>query len=149
MQLIRITLLFMLFGFVFSSHLYAKSEINTGFFSNAAIEKYDAVAYFTLKKPVKGNDQYKTSYKEASWYFMNKENLDLFIANPEKYAPKYGGYCAWAVAQGDTANGNPKNWTVYKNKLYLNYNDSIQNKWLKKIDEFIIKADKKWPGVIQ
>ena len=149
MKLFKIFVIFMLFGFIFSSYASAKSEINTGFFNNVAMGKYDPVAYFILKKPVKGKDNYKTIYKKASWYFMSKENLNLFLAHPEKYAPKYGGYCAWAVAQGDTAKGNPKNWTVYKNKLHLNYNDSIQNKWLKKIDEFIVKADKNWPGVIQ
>jgi len=80
---------------------------------------------------------------------MNKDHLDLFTKNPEQYAPQYGGYCAWAAAQGDIAYGDPENWNVYKNKLYLNYNDKIQDKWFQNIDEFIIRADKNWPGVLK
>ncbi len=149
MKVYKLITIFILSGFIFPLVVIAKSEINTGLFNKIAMEKYDPVAYFILKKPVKGNDKFKTVYKKAKWFFMSKENLNLFLKNPEKYAPKYGGYCAWAVAQGNTAKGNPKNWTIYKNNLYLNYNDAIETKWLKQIDDFIVKADKNWPGVIQ
>ena len=71
-----------------------------------------------------------------------------FQAAPEKYAPQYGGYCAWAVSQNYTARGNPENFTVVDGKLYLNYNDEIQKRWEEDIPGFVAKADENWPGVL-
>lgn len=87
-------------------------------------------------------------YKGAKWYFSTAENLEKFKSNSDKFAPQYGGYCAWAVAQGNTAEGNPNHWTVYNDKLYLNYDETIQNKWLNKIEHFVSDADKNWPHVL-
>jgi len=137
------------FLFAFASELEAGSRIYTGFFSSKAVGGYDTVAYFEVKKPVKGLSEWNTEYQGAEWYFSSRENLEKFKRNPEKYAPQYGGYCAWAVANGDTAKGDPLHWTIHAGKLYLNYNESIQNQWLEKMDEFIAKADNNWPGVIE
>jgi YHS domain-containing protein len=136
------------FSLITSTTIWAKSLIYTSFFSSSAISGYDPVAYFTQRKPVKGNKQFVFNYKGAKWYFSSDENLKKFKAKPDKFSPQYGGYCAWAVAQGYTAEGNPNNWTIYKDKLYLNYDDAIQNKWLNKIEQFVKDADKNWPQVL-
>lgn len=123
-----------------------------GLFSSGwdyAINGYDAVSYFTDGKPVKGSDQYTTDYNGAQWAFTSQENLEAFKENPEKYAPQYGGYCAWATAQGYTASGDPEVWKVVDGKLYLNYDKSVQKKWNKDIPGFIEQANANWPGVLE
>ena len=127
----------------------AKDEIYTSFFSNTGVGGYDVVAYFTVGGPVKGNENIAAEHNGADWYFSSEENLKLFKENPEKYAPQYGGYCAWAVANGDTASGDPQQWTVYNNKLYMNYNAEIQAKWALDRDNFIEKANMNWPEVLK
>ncbi|MGY8871501.1 MAG: YHS domain-containing (seleno)protein [Pseudomonadales bacterium] len=134
---------------VFSLQASAKSPIYTSYFSDLAVAGYDTVAYFTENKPVEGNKRFVTEYKGAEWRFKNADNLAAFKANPEKYAPQYGGYCAWAVANNDTAKGDPLQWTVHNGKLYLNYDAQVQSKWLKDKQGFIRSADKNWPNVIK
>jgi YHS domain-containing protein len=124
------------------------APIYTGTFSSTALSGYDAVAYFTTLKPVKGNTKFSTEYKGAKWLFSSAENRDKFVAAPEQYAPQYGGYCAWAVSQGYTASGDPLFWKVVNNKLYLNYDADVQRKWEVSIPEFIQKADSHWPKVL-
>jgi hypothetical protein len=79
--------------------------------------------------------------------FSSDANRKLFAADPEKYAPQYGGHCAWAAANGYTAKGDPSAWKVVGGKLYLNYNSDIQKKGLATQDEFIRKGDDNWPGL--
>ena len=125
------------------------SPIYLGFFSDKAVSGYDTVAYFTENKPVKGNKKYTFKYMEAIWYFTSQDNLDMFKANPTKYTPQYGGYCAWSVSQGYNASGDPEQWTIVNDKLYLNYDLEIKERWLKKRDSLITDADKNWPGVLK
>ena len=73
----------------------------------------------------------------------------MFRGNPEKYAPQYGGYCAYAVAQGDTASIQPDQFTIVDGKLYLNYNREINQKWLENRDSYIEDADKAWPTLVE
>lgn len=128
---------------------FARSaEIYTGTFSSLAVGGYDAVAYFKAGKPVEGSGAFSTEYKGATWRFASKENLGAFKANPAAYAPQYGGYCAYAVAQGSTASGDPLVWTVVDGKLYLNYDRDVQALWQRDIPGFIAKAEKNWPGVL-
>lgn len=126
----------------------AESAIYTSFFSDLAISGYDTVAYFREGKPVEGSDNFTTKYKGAVWQFKNQSNLDAFLLAPESYAPQYGGYCAWAVAQGNTAKGDPLQWNITDGKLYLNYNEEIRIKWLKDKDALIDTADQNWPTVL-
>ncbi|MEO6167576.1 MAG: YHS domain-containing (seleno)protein [Chitinophagales bacterium] len=112
-----------------------------------AINGYDPVAYFKESKPVPGNKDFIYSWKEANWYFANSENLAAFKAAPEKYAPQYGGYCAYGVAKGAKANTVPEAWTVVNGKLYLNYNKSVSNTWNKDQKAYIEKADANWPDI--
>lgn len=139
----------LLLGTLFwSLTVHAVDPVYTTLFSNNAIKGYDTVAYFTEGKPVKGKSDYSTEYKQATWLFSSQENLELFVADPEKYAPQYGGYCAYAVAQNTTASIKPELFTIYDGKLYLNYNDSINEKWNADKDGFISDADKNWPQIL-
>jgi YHS domain-containing protein len=124
------------------------SEIYTGFFNKVAVGGYDSVAYFTQNRPVKGDTKFSTQYKGVEWRFANEEHKSKFIANPEQYAPQYGGYCAWAVAQGHTASGDPTKWKIVDGKLYLNYDADVQKKWEADVPGFISKANKNWPTVL-
>ena len=138
----------LLLGFVLTAtSANATAPIYTGFFSNQAVSGYDTVAYFTDGKPVKGNSSITHEYMGAVWQFASEDNKAKFIADPEKYAPQYGGYCAWAVSQGYTASGDPKYWKIVDGKLYLNYDASVQKRWEKDIPGFISAADKNWPGI--
>lgn len=122
--------------------------IYTGFFSNTAAGGYDVVAYFTVGKPVKGSKQFTHAWRGAEWRFSSAENRDRFAASPESYAPQYGGYCAWAVAQGYTASGDPQVWKIVDGRLYLNYDENIARKWREDIAGHIRAADRNWPAVL-
>lgn len=134
---------------LFAGPTLAKSPVYTGYFSNLAVSGYDAVSYFTMDKPVKGSSKYSTEHMGASWQFSSQENLDAFTVNPEKYAPQYGGYCAFAVANGATAKGDPLQWNVHEGKLYLNYNADISSQWRANKAAFILDANKNWPAVLK
>lgn len=123
----------------------AVEPVNTTFFGNVAIEGYDPVAYFNQNEPVKGDKGNSYEWAGAQWRFASAENLAAFKADPERYAPQYGGYCAYAVAKGTTAGIDPAQFTILDGKLYLNYNASIQQKWSANRDDFIRQADKNWP----
>ncbi len=126
----------------------AKDPIYTSLFNNKAASGYDVVSYFTEAAPVEGNENYKTTYKDADWYFASQANLDMFLANPEKYAPQYGGYCAYAAALGSTAKGDPLLYHIHEDKLFLNINKDIKQKWLGEKINYIEKADKAWPDLL-
>ncbi len=152
MQQIRRVTQYLVFSFItlFSVSAFSGDEIYTGFFSDNAVEGYDTVAFFTEGKPVKGSKKHRVEYKGAKWLFSSEENKKLFEENPEKYAPQYGGHCAWAVgANSARAPGDPKYWRIVDDKLYLNYNKSVQEKWLKDIPGFIKKADENWPKLLE
>jgi len=138
-----------LVGLPISKPAVAKDPVYTGIFSSLAVSGYDPVAYFTEGKPVEGRSDFEYEWNSATWRFVDQNNLDAFKANPEAYAPQYGGYCAWAVAQGSTASSDPDAWRIVDGKLYLNYSKSVQEKWLQDISGNIAKADKNWPAVLE
>ena len=117
--------------------------------TDTAINGYDTVAYFTVGKPVKGLDALATEWMGAKWKFSSQANLDLFKANPEKYAPQYGGYCAYGVVQDSLVKVEPDQFTLRDGKLYLNYDADIQAKWLKDPAGFIKSADAKFPALLK
>jgi hypothetical protein len=128
----------------------AKSpEIYTGLIPSVGAGGYDPVAYFIEGKAVVGKSDITHQWKGASWRFATTSNRDLFRANPEAYAPQYGGYCAWAVSQGYTAKGDPNYWKIVDGKLYLNYDAGVQKNWEKDISGHIANADRNWPKVLQ
>jgi YHS domain-containing protein len=112
-----------------------------------AIKGYDPVAFFKESKPVKGSDKFQYKWKDATWLFSTNENLEAFKADPEKYAPQYGGYCAYGTSQGHKAPTQTDTWTVLNDKLYFNYNDKVKELWTKDQANLIKAADEKWPEV--
>ena len=124
-----------------------KAPVYTGLFNNLAVEGYDPVAYFTEGRPVKGDRDFTTQYNGAQFRFASQANLDMFLADPAKYAPQYGGYCAWAVSQGYTASIDPEAWRIVDGRLYLNYSRDVQKRWEADIPGFIKAADGNWPKI--
>lgn len=125
-----------------------KDEIYTNW-RGLAIKGYDPVAFHKDGKPIKGSGDYELIWKDATWRFASAAHRDLFNTDPLKYAPRYGGYCAWAVAQGSTASVDPQNaWRIVDGKLYLNYSVKVQKQWEEDIPGNIKKADANWPGVL-
>ena len=107
-----------------------------------AIDGYDTVAYFTENKAVKGKSSYTHKWNGATWQFSSAKNQALFEANPERYAPQYGGHCAWAIAEKNYLfKIDPERFDFYGGKLYLNYDKSTQKKWGKDRAGMIKRGD--------
>ena len=123
--------------------------VYTGFLSRLAVNGHDPVAYFTDGRPVEGSSSFESRYQGATWRFASAANKAAFDADPAKFAPQYGGYCAWAVSQGYTAKGDPATWRIVDGRLYLNYNTEVQRMWEKDIPSHISAADGNWPKVLQ
>ena len=117
-------------------------------FFGGAIRGYDPVAYHTEGKPVAGKRAHRVEWKGATWSFASAENKTLFEGDPEKYAPRYGGYCAWAVSNGGTASIDPDAWTIVDGKLYLNYSLGVREQWSQDIPGNVAKADVNWPKIL-
>lgn len=132
-----------------SIFVIAKTNAQSEVFApgGTAINGYDAVAFFKESKPVKGSAMYTYNYKDAKWLFTSKENLDMFMGMPEKYAPQYGGYCAYGTSEGHKAPTKPETWTIVNGKLYFNYNNQVKQMWMKDQAHRIDLADQKWPEV--
>jgi hypothetical protein len=133
---------------VYASPALAKPRFNQSFLGGVAIGGTDSVAYFSERKAVEGSSEFTHEWKGATWRFKNAANRDAFAANPEKHAPRFGGYCAWAVSQGYTAGIDPEAWTIHEGKLYLNYSKGVQAQWREDIPGNIKKAEGNWPGVL-
>lgn len=140
-KLMAICLLFM------AQVVWALDPVYTSWYSNLAIKGYDPVAYFTDNKPVKGDAEFEFDWQGATWRFSSDDNRQRFINDPEEYAPQYGGYCAYAVAENNTAGIDPSQFSIVDGKLYLNYSQKIQNKWLLKQQYYIEQANKNWPAL--
>ena len=113
-----------------------------------AVDGTDVVGYFTEGAPVPGDPAITHDHMGATWRFASTENRDLFAADPEKYAPQYGGYCAFAVSQGYTASTVPEAWSIVDDKLYLNFSRRVQRRWERDIPGHIAAADANWPSVL-
>ena len=113
-----------------------------------AINGIDPVGYFTEEKPIEGDAAHAVDWMGATLLFASAENKEMFEADPEKFAPKYGGYCAYAVSKGYTASTDPKAWSVYNDRLYLNYSRPVRALWAVDKDGHIASADANWPGVL-
>lgn len=112
-----------------------------------AIGGYDAVAYFLEQKPVKGLEQITFTWNDAVWLFATEKNRDSFRLNPEKYAPQFGGYCAYGMSRGYKAPTSADAFSIVGGKLYLNYNTNVRNEWNKDQTGYIEKAVKNWVDV--
>ena len=123
-------------------------EYHTTFLGNTAVSGYDTVAYFTLGKAVKGERKHSLEWKKATWRFSSRKHLDMFKADPEKYAPRYGGHCAWAVSEkGMLYRGNPRHWIIFDGGLYLNHNSSVNRRWQEDMNQHIQSGDERWAQI--
>jgi hypothetical protein len=129
-----------------SGSAHAGNMINTGYFGGIAIKGYDPVAYFTDGRAMKGSKEFVHEWLGTPWYFANARHRDLFAADPVKYAPQFGGYCALGVALGQsTANIDPEAWRIVDGKLYLSYTKI--NPVMEQLPGQITQAEATWPKV--
>jgi len=128
-------------------HNDMKSSICTNM-SGLAINGFDAVSYFTDGKPALGKKDFTYSWMNAKWQFASEEHLKMFKDNPGKYAPQFGGFCAYAVSKNTTAPGNPTAWLVKDGKLYLNVSGDVQKLFNEDVDGNIKKAEKNWKSMM-
>jgi len=112
--------------------------------SGLALKGYDPVAYFTEKRPVQGKAEFTAQHEGATYRFSSTANRDAFAAEPAKYAPQYGGYCAFGMASGYKAPIEPDAWTVRDGKLYLNFSQSVRSRWSTNIPDHLRRADENW-----
>jgi YHS domain-containing protein len=111
---------------------------------NVAIKGYDTVAYFTESKAARGSEQFEAEWEDARWWFSSAANRDLFEANPKRYAPQYGGYCAGGVAVGEFASVDPEAWKIVDGKLYLIHSKELYEVWDKAPKAHIDYAEYNW-----
>jgi len=112
-----------------------------------AVEGYDVVAYFEVGRPVKGWAQHKAMWNGAEWWFASGEARDKFLSEPMRFAPQFGGYCAWAVSNNYTAEIEPDAWKIVDGKLYLNYNKDVRTMWAREQEKRIAAGERNWPGL--
>ena len=115
---------------------------------NIAIRGYDPVAFFADGRPQEGSDEHTIVDAGAVWRFASAENLSRFRSDPARYAPQFGGYCAWAVSQHYLAPGDPKYWKIVDGKLYLNANARAKELWEADQAEAIKRGHRNWPAVL-
>ncbi len=113
-----------------------------------AVDGSDVVAYFLERRPVAGQAAFTHDWRGSTWRFSSEANLAAFAADPEAFAPQYGGYCAWAVSNNYTAATVPEAWTIADGKLYLNFSRRIQRRWERDMAARIAAADRNWPAVL-
>jgi YHS domain-containing protein len=131
-----------------SSATARQPAVYAGIVNGVAVGGYDPVAFFTAGKPTPGKTEFTHDHDGAVWRFATAESREAFKADPAKYAPQYGGYCAWAISQGYTAKGDPNAWSIVNGKLYLNYNKAVQKGWEESKAVNIKKGDANWPTVL-
>jgi hypothetical protein len=123
----------------------ALAEVNAA--SGVAIGGYDPVAYFTDGRPVRGSRRHRLAWSGAYWFFASEEHLAAFAADPERYAPRYGGFCAYGVAQNYKVKIDPRAWSIVDGRLYLNYDKRVQETWVQDKPRYIGEADRNWPAL--
>jgi hypothetical protein len=128
----------------------ADDSVNTGYFGGVAIMGYDPVAYFTENRAVKGSEEYSYEWLGTPWHFANSKHREMFMSEPVKYAPQYGGYCAGEVAINSsvTVNVDPEAFKIIDGKLYLIYDVGNADKFADHADELVPKGDANWPKAV-
>ena len=133
--------LLMLFIATISVQNYAQNQYLK---NGVAIQGYDPVGYFESNKAIEGNKEITTKYKEATYYFSSENNKTLFLKNPDKYVPQFGGFCAYGVSENHNSPTQPEAFTIVDGKLYLNYNLKVKELWSKDRESRIEKANQNW-----
>ena len=144
----KIATIFIGFAMLFVTSAFAgeNTRINRDE-NNIAIDGYDSVAYFTQRQPIEGSKQFSHVWQDAKWQFSSAKHRDMFADNPERYAPRYGGFCVMAMASGLVYKVNPKEFRIIKGKLYLNYSKKYSDQFDEDPDTAIDKADQNWVGL--
>lgn len=126
----------------------AQRPVYTATPGSTAVGGFDPVAYFTDGRPIEGRRDLTYQWQGVTWMFATPAHLEQFKADPARYAPQFGGYCAWAVSQGYTAPADPQAWKIVDGRLYLNYNLDVQKAWAQDIPGNIAKGETNWPTVL-
>ena len=137
-----------LFLLLVATAAFAVDPVNKSRLTKVAVEGYDVVAYFTDGKAVRGDNDFEHEWMGATWRFASAAHRDAFAKDPGKYAPQYGGYCAFGVSRGYAVGIDPDAWKIVDGKLYLNYNAEVQQTWLGDVPGHIRKANENWPKVL-
>lgn len=140
----RTASLLLMFGIVLMQSGCTTLKTPTFADDGGAIRGYDPVAYHTERRPVKGDPAYTHRYNDAVWSFSSRENLELFRSDPERYAPQYGGYCAYGMSRGYVVSTDPDAWTIEDGRLYPNYSLGVRRTWLQDIPGNVARADVNW-----
>ena len=130
---------------VWGSQAFAKSGDGLYMEDGVALAGYDPVAYFTMEEAIEGSDQYTVEYQGTAWHFANQEHADLFSKEPEKYLPKYGGFCAFGVAKGYRMKPNMTAWEIHDGQLYLYFDSNVADVWARDRPANEAAADANWP----
>ncbi len=134
-------------GLVFSGTAQAGQTVNTTA-DGIAMDGYDPVNYFAQQKAAKGKPEFSASWNGATYWFVSAEHRDTFSAEPQKYAPQYNGWCAWAVSEGYAAEVDVVNgWLVHDDKLYVNWNESVRDALRAELASRVEKGEASWPEV--
>lgn len=143
-KLVNHRFLTLLLAIVFATPAFAGEYFER---EGVAIGGYDPVAYFVEMKPMKGRPEFQAEYQGSTFHFSTVANRDSFIASPDKFAPQYGGFCAFGMAKEYKAVIDPDAFTVVGERLYLNYSETVRSRWLSDIPGYIREADANWPDV--
>lgn len=134
---------------LFTATALAGDLVNVSGASKAAVSGFDTVAFFTDSKPLNGSPFITAEYQGAVYYFASEEHKNLFVKNPEKYVPQFGGFCAFGVAIDKVLPVDISTWQIRDGKLYLNLNQDILKKYNLEFNENTAKANKNWPGLVK
>lgn len=130
--------------------LFSSTVVSAGEYferDGVALRGYDPVSYFTEGKPQPGVPAHSYVYKGSKFQFASADNQKLFVGNPDKYAPQFGGFCSYGTAQGYKVSTQPDAFSVVDGKLYLNYNREVVKIWQQDVPGNIVKAEENWPVV--
>lgn len=142
-------------GVIFSARSLADGETEKGKYlvntnkHGLALQGYDPVAYFEDEKAIKGKRKYTATHEEATYRFKSAAHRDLFIANPAKYAPAFGGYCAYGVAKNGLFKIDPNAWSIEGDRLLLQFSKSAKETFEKRKQANLERADANWPGLVE
>ena len=133
--------------FIVSSVSFAANIDMNADANDLAIKGYDPVSYFSKSEPELGNADFTATYKGGIYRFSSASNRDTFNQNPTKYAPQYGGYCAFGVAMEKKFDTDPLAWKIVDGKLYLNLNKDVQKKWLTDVPHYLSLSNENWADI--
>jgi len=144
----KLSFLFVLLGLALPAFADSKILLNVDK-EGVAVQGYDPVAFFTDNKPVKGKEAFVARHKGATYRFASKENRDLFKKNPEKYAPVFGGYCAYGVSRNKLVEIDVEAFQIVDGRLLLQYSKGVREDFNKDVKGNLKKAETNWPGLVE